>query len=168
MNEQFQIEAATATPLFYYGRPLGTLREQPSGPPIFEVIQWDEYALNVLMHEAAALRSPVRARATLIAEAAADAWEIRIKDIFARARTREISDARAASAHLLHQIFPHIKDRVVAAAFGRERTWALHCYKLTEDQLETSVPFRAKYETTKRAVLPKFWNQSEPQTLKAP
>lgn len=168
MNEQFQLSYSTTSELLFGGLPLGVMRPQPEGRPIFEAIRWDEYSLSVLHKECCALRSPVRARAIIIAELAAAEWDVLVQDIFSRTKTRAASDARAATARILHHAFPGLIDRMVAAVFGRERSWAVKSYKLAADQLETSVPFREKYDRVQAAALARLWPQDEPKQLTAP
>lgn len=147
--------------------PLGVLRPQEGGP-VFEVIEWDERSLGELAEQIALVRSPIRARASTIAELAAEEWAIPARDVLGRVRYREACDARAAAAELLHNMFPHVRDRMIAAAFGRDRTWTVHVYQTVRDLCETSVPFREKYARVSARVRDKFWPTEETTELKAP
>lgn len=149
--------------------PLGVLRPQEGGP-LFEAIEWNEQSLAELAEQIALVRSPIRSRASMIAELAAEEWEIPTRDVLGRVRYREACDARAAAAELLHNMFPHVRDRMIAAAFGRDRTWTVHVYNTVRDLRETSVPFREKYARVAAKVSAKFFptESTDATPLKAP
>ncbi len=170
MNEQIPFALSTSVRLLYGGQPLGRLVPVTDGRPIFEVVEWDAAALERLAEDIGCHLSSAKARANKIAEIAADEFGVTVRDVFAKRRFREATDARAVAAALLHAFFPTMRDRVIADAFGRERTWALHVYSNVAGLCETSAPFRDKFERVKARASAHLWpaQSTEPATVKAP